>query len=128
MDAVKKRLEKLRGKLAKDLTLMTFNDDSLNIRAKLRIVFRNAGLGLFLVLLVLMLILNFRMALVTALGLPVAVLGGIAAIWMWGFTINTLVVLGMIVVLGMLVGRRHCRGRKYLCSSGERATAMARRP
>ena len=40
---------------------------------------------------------------VVSVGIPVAILGGIGVIYMMGNTMNSLVVVGIIIVLGMLV-------------------------
>lgn len=103
VERVKKFLGENGLNLPKNVLIETFNDDSRNVRAKLKIVTRNAIFGLALVMLVLVLTLNYRVAFVTSIGLPIAFLGGLAFLYFSGQTINTLTVLGMIVVLGMLV-------------------------
>ncbi len=80
-----------------------YYDDAVRIENSLRSVFLNALFGLFLVLVSLMIFVSTRLALVTAIGMPIAFLGGVAVLYVLGMTLNSLVVLGMIVVLGMLV-------------------------
>jgi len=82
---------------------VVYYDDSVRIANSLKSVFLNAGLGLALVLISLMLFVSTRLALVTSIGMPIAFLGGVFTIFVLGMTLNSLVVLGMIVVLGMLV-------------------------
>lgn len=103
VDRVKNELEELSKVLPPNIQTATFRDDSQNIKAKLGIVQNNVVIGLVFVAIILFLTLSFRVAVITVIGLPVAFLGGLAIIWLYGFTINTLVVLGIIVVLGMLV-------------------------
>jgi len=80
-----------------------YEDQSKRIRDKLKIVISNAVTGLILVLLILLIFLDWRSAIVTSVGIPVAVLGGIALVFFLGNTMNSLVVVGIIIVLGMLV-------------------------
>lgn len=82
---------------------VVYYDDSVRIENSLRSVFMNAGFGLVLVLVSLMLFVSTRLALVTSIGMPIAFLGGVAVLYALGMTLNSLVVLGMVVVLGMLV-------------------------
>lgn len=82
---------------------VVYYDDSVRISNSLKSVFMNAGIGLVLVLVSLMLFVSTRLAIITSLGMPIAFLGGLFTIYMLGMTLNSLVVLGMIVVLGMLV-------------------------
>ncbi len=79
------------------------DDVSDFIKNRLDVVKNNAVIGLFLVVLSLFLFLNWRVALFTAAGLPVAF--GVTFIIMGyaGITINMMSMVGMILVLGMLV-------------------------
>ncbi len=90
-------------KFSKDITIIPYYDDAIRIQNSLKSIFLNAGFGLFLVLLSLMLFVSTRLALVTAVSMPIAFLGGVAVLYALGMTLNSLVVLGMVVVLGMLV-------------------------
>ncbi len=85
------------------LTYFTTWDDSKNIRNKLKTIVLNACFGLFLVLISLTLFVSTRLAFITAFGIPIAFLSGMASLYFLGMTLNSLVVLGMVVVLGMLI-------------------------
>ena len=78
-------------------------DDSTYIRSRLEVITNNIILGLILVSLILLCTLNFRVSIVTIIGLIVAFLGGLIFLWALDMSINVLTVLGMIIVLGMLV-------------------------
>jgi len=94
----------LKGyKFREGIESIVYYDDSVRISNSLKSVFMNAGIGLVLVLVSLMLFVSTRLALITSIGMPIAFLGGLFTIYMIGMTLNSLVVLGMIVVLGMLV-------------------------
>ena len=90
-------------KFRKGISFITTHDDSKSIQNSLKTIVLNAFFGLVLVLISLILFVSTRLALITAVGIPVAFLGGLAALYILGMTLNTLVVLGMVVVLGMLV-------------------------
>lgn len=103
VDNVKAALKKYELGLPKELKLNLYKDQSKRIRDKLRIVFSNAASGLILVLIILLIFLDWRSSVVVSVGIPVAILGGIGVIYMMGNTMNSLVVVGIIIVLGMLV-------------------------
>jgi multidrug efflux pump subunit AcrB len=103
VDNVKTAINKYEAGLPKELKLNLYKDQSKRIRDKLRIVFSNAASGLFLVLIILLVFLDWRSSLVVSVGIPVAILGGIGVIYLMGNTMNSLVVVGIIIVLGMLV-------------------------
>lgn len=103
VDKVKEELKRYSKNLPEKLKLKLYLDQSKRIRDKLNIVTTNALSGLFLVLLILIIFLDWRSAVVTSIGIPVALLGGITIVYLLGMTLNSLVVIGMIIVLGMLV-------------------------
>jgi len=80
-----------------------FFDDSIYIKSRLEVITHNIVLGLILVALILLVTLNFRVSIITVMGLVVAFLGGMIFIYLLGMSINVLTILGMIIVLGMLV-------------------------
>ncbi len=102
-DRVREALEKYRVNLPEGLEYKLYTDESERVRSRLGTVTSNAVFGLVFVALILILSLDWRSSIVTAVGIPVAILGGITIIYLLGSTINTLVVVGMIIVLGMLV-------------------------
>ena len=103
VDGLVAAITKYQGGLAKGLKLKMYEDQSKRIRDKLKIVISNAVSGLILVLVILLIFLDWRSAIVTSVGIPVAVLGGVALVFFLGNTMNSLVVVGIIIVLGMLV-------------------------
>jgi multidrug efflux pump subunit AcrB len=84
-----------------DIGIMDF--ESFVMRRRLKVLVGNGLMGLILVLCALPLVLNFRMALVTALGIPFAFMGTLIVMSAVGMTINMLTMFGMILVIGMLV-------------------------
>jgi multidrug efflux pump subunit AcrB len=103
VDNLNLAIDKYRRNLTTKLKLRTYNDQSIRIRDKLKIVTSNAITGLVLVLIILLVFLDWRSAVVTSIGIPVAILGGVCVLYFLGQTMNSLVVVGIIIVLGMLV-------------------------
>ena len=103
VDQVKLALEDYKPNIHPQLQYKLYTDESTKVRNRLSIVISNAVFGLFLVLFILIVFLDWRSALVTSLGIPIAILGGVTLIYFSGVTMNSLVLVGMIIVLGMLV-------------------------
>ncbi len=103
VDNLKIALDKYIVNLPKSLSIKQYKDQSIRIRDKLKIVTSNALTGLLLVLIILLIFLDWRSAIVTSIGIPIAILGGIILLAWMGNTMNSLVVVGIIIVLGMLV-------------------------
>ena len=103
VDGLRDAITRYEKGLPSGLKLKMYEDQSKRIRDKLKIVISNAVSGLVLVLIILLIFLDWRSAVVTSVGIPVAVLGGIALVYFLGNTMNSLVVVGVIIVLGMLV-------------------------
>ena len=73
------------------------------VKRRLGVLTSNGLFGLCLVVSVLLLFLNLRISLVTALGAPIAFLTAFALMDMMGLSINLISMFGLILVLGMLV-------------------------
>ena len=76
---------------------------SLELQERMSVLTRNAGGGLILVLLILALFLQFRLAMWVAIGIPVALIGTLAFLPGMDITISTMTVMGFILVLGIVV-------------------------
>lgn len=87
------------------VTVSTWLDGSDAIRGRLYLLGKNGLGGILLVLLVLMLFLNFRLAFWVAVGIPVAMAGALACFQIPGIdlTINVISAFGFLVVLGIVV-------------------------
>lgn len=73
------------------------------ITGRLNILQENGLMGLGLVVLLLFLFLNARIALWVAAGIPVAMLAGIALMYVFGITINMISLFALIITLGIVV-------------------------
>ena len=79
------------------------NDLSVYIDTRLNTVFSSGLIGLVLLLTSLYLLLNFRVALITAFGIPVSFLVAVISIYYLGFTINMVSLFAFLIALGMIV-------------------------
>ena len=85
------------------INFVLLNDSSVDIRNRLRAMYQSGIWGLALVLLVLNMFLNPRVAAMTAFGLPLAISGGLIMLHLSGGSLNILSMFAFILVLGILV-------------------------
>ncbi|MDD4201917.1 MAG: efflux RND transporter permease subunit [Candidatus Omnitrophica bacterium] len=103
VDEIKKLCNKYL-KTAKDgLRISYVNDYSYYARRRLNVLTNNALSGGFIVIALLMVFLEKRVAFLTFLGIPVAFFATFIVMKMLGITINLISMFGLIIVLGMLV-------------------------
>lgn len=81
----------------------THTDLARFVEGRLDLMLRNGKSGLVLVVVTLMLFLNWRVALWTAVGLPVSFLGTFIVMAFFGVSLNLLSMFGLIIVLGIIV-------------------------
>lgn len=86
-----------------DVKLLTTWDFSVNTRVRLDIVSSNLAAGFVLVLMILFLFLDYRIAMWTAFGIPIAISIALIFLPSLDVTINSVSLCGMILVLGMIV-------------------------
>jgi len=80
-----------------------FNDLSFYVERRLSVLTQNGIQGIILVLACLVMFMNFRVSLITALGAPFAFLVAFSLMDSFDITINLISMFGLILVLGMLV-------------------------
>ena len=66
-------------------------------------LFTNAWQGVLAVFIILLFALTWREAIIAGLSIPLTFSGALAILWLLGFTLNTMVQVGMILALGLLV-------------------------
>ena len=104
-DAVKAelaRLEKLypAGQVEHEIT----DDTTVFVKASLNEVYKTLGEAGLLVLLVVFLFLqNWRTTLIPMLAVPVSLIGTMAGLWAFGFSLNTLTLFAMTLAIGIVV-------------------------
>lgn len=102
-DAVRAFREELRAEVPDNVQLAIWNDDSELLAGRIDLLVRNARMGLVLVLIVLALFLNIRLAFWVALGIPISFLGTFLLMGPLDLTINMVSLFALIIVLGMVV-------------------------
>lgn len=78
-------------------------DYTLNVNSELSIFMKNAIMGVFLVILLLSLLLNFRLSLWVAWGIPATFLGMFIVGMIFNTTLDRFSLVGMILIVGILV-------------------------
>ena len=100
---VRQMIAEESAKLPPRMGVGLHSDLSKYVKVRLNTV-RSSGLfGLLLLGLALYLLLNWRVALVTALGIPVSFLVAVIGLYCLGYTINMVSLFAFLVVLGMIV-------------------------
>lgn len=95
--------EAMRPGLPQGVSLDLVRTRAEQITERLGVLLDNAGSGLLLVVLMLFLFLNARIALWVAAGIPVAILAAIAVMWVGGLTLNMISLFALILVIGVIV-------------------------
>ncbi|HPJ34873.1 MAG TPA: efflux RND transporter permease subunit [Spirochaetota bacterium] len=100
---VRKELARFKKMLPGQYEMSEFNDMSFYVKRRLDVLVNNGIVGFSLVVVVLFITLGWRIALVTALGIPFSMF--FTFIWMGyvDLSINLMSMFGLILVLGMLV-------------------------
>ena len=103
-DQVIARLETLKSKLPAGTTIDVVKNRGERVRHSVANVEESLLEGAFLTVLVVFLFLNsWRSTVITGLALPVSVLASFVAVWSFGFTLNTMSLLGLSLAIGILI-------------------------
>ncbi|MCG2417678.1 efflux RND transporter permease subunit [Aequorivita sp. F47161] len=89
--------------LPKSLDITLTNDQSIKTENQVNDLVNNIIFGVILVVLVLMFFLGFRNALFVGFAIPLSMLMSLVILSALGFTLNTMVLFGLVMGLGMLV-------------------------
>lgn len=103
VDNIRKYLKTIPELYGKDIRVEPFQDISNYTRARLGVLTNNAIVGIVLVFMALILFLRPSVAITTTWGLPIVFLMGLFILYMNGYTLNLISMMGFIMVLGMLV-------------------------
>ncbi len=96
-------LDQFKKLLPPNISLTPYDDASLFIQRRLDVLVNNGILGVILVLTTLLMFLNFRAALMTALSIPLALSVTLILMQWLHVSVNLISMLGFVIVLGMLV-------------------------
>ncbi|MEP3630848.1 MAG: efflux RND transporter permease subunit, partial [Hyphomicrobiales bacterium] len=97
-------VEELQDQLPDDVDLIIASDDGIFVEGSIDEVVNSILLATMIVIAVIFLFLRSpRATIIPALTIPVALIGTIAAIWLTGFSINTISLLALVLATGMVV-------------------------
>jgi multidrug efflux pump subunit AcrB len=100
---VRQFVAQYENRLPPGASLGVFNDFSVYIRNRLNTLKRNGLAGFALVLTILCIFFNFRVAGMTALGIPVSFAGALLLTQGFGISLNMISMFSLILVLGIIV-------------------------
>ncbi|WP_188054475.1 efflux RND transporter permease subunit [Sphingosinithalassobacter sp. CS137] len=102
--AAKERMEEIRPELPEGMVMMVGSDDSLFIDRAIEKVWHTLAEAALLVVLVIFLFLgSWRATLIPAVTVPICLLGSFAVLWLFGFSINLLTLLALVLSIGLVV-------------------------
>ncbi|MCJ8323535.1 MAG: efflux RND transporter permease subunit [Rhizobiales bacterium] len=96
-------LAEVKATLPKSLDITTFNVTGEYVRERINLLVSNGLSGLVLVVLVLFVFLNARIAFWVAAGVPVAIMATLAVMYLFGTSINMISMFALIMMLGIIV-------------------------
>ncbi len=103
-DEVRKLVVEINKTLPKGTQLVVTQDGGENAQNSLDNVVHALVLGAGLTIFVVYLFLNsWRSTMITALSLPTSVIAAFIAVWLWGFTLNFMSLLGLSLAIGVLI-------------------------
>jgi hydrophobic/amphiphilic exporter-1 (mainly G- bacteria), HAE1 family len=101
---VNKLMSQLKARFPQDLTYATSLDSTQAVSEGLKEILITLGIALLLVILVVYIFLQgWRATLIPMLAVPVALVGTFAVFPLFGFSINTLSMFGMVLAIGLVV-------------------------
>src|SRR5687768_12437843 len=103
-DAIMARLERVRATIPSNVQMDIIKDAAIRVARSVREVQVTLFEGALLTVLVVFLFLNsWRSTVITGLAFPVSVLASFVPLWVFGFTLNTMSLLGLSLAIGILI-------------------------
>jgi multidrug efflux pump subunit AcrB len=102
-DKVEAYLEEVRPTLPSNLTIESYDIAADLIRGRIDLLLRNGVGGLFLVVAILFIFLNARVAFWVAAGIPISIMAAMGVMLATGQTINMVSLFGLIMAIGIVV-------------------------
>ncbi|HLL29948.1 MAG TPA: efflux RND transporter permease subunit, partial [Allosphingosinicella sp.] len=103
-EAAKRTAEELKPSLPEGMNMVVGSDESLFISRAIDKVWETLAEAAILVVLVIYLFLgNWRATLIPAVTVPLCLLASFAVLWLFGFSINLLTLLAMVLAIGIVV-------------------------
>ena len=101
--AAHRYIEENQDSLPPDVEFAVWEDDSEEFADRISLLLNNAYLGLLLILVVLGLFLNIKLAFWVTLGIPIAILGSLIFMPLFGVSFNMISLFAFILTLGIVV-------------------------
>ena len=103
-DDIRRAVDEIRTRLPSGVHLQIVRDSGVRVENSVRSVQEALIEGALLTVIVVFLFLNsWRSTVITGLALPVSVLASFIAVWGFGFTLNTMSLLGLSLAIGILI-------------------------
>lgn len=96
-------MDEIKAQLPPSVEIAVYADQSIALRDRLRVLINNGLAGLVLVLIVLYVFLNTRLAFWVAMGIPVSLFGAVTILYLAGGTLNMITLFGFIMTIGIIV-------------------------
>lgn len=104
VDEVYKRIEQIKKDLASDISVSIGFDNTTYIRNSITEVEETIFIAFFLVVLIIFLFLReWRTTIIPVLAIPVSLIGAFFILYVLGYSINTLTLLGIVLSIGLVV-------------------------
>ncbi|MDH3827743.1 MAG: efflux RND transporter permease subunit, partial [Desulfobacterales bacterium] len=100
---VKGYIEKMRPSLPEGVNVSFYRDHSRILKSRLELLLRNLAIGLTLVVLLLGVVMNLRLAFWVTLGIPISFAFGLLLLPQFDISVNMISVFAFIMVLGIVV-------------------------
>lgn len=102
VNQINKLIEEIKKKNP-EIHFIIHNDNSQRIKDRLNVVVSNILFGLILIMVLLVLLINTRMAFIVGIGIPTSFILAAIYFYMFGYTINMVSLIGVLVALGIVV-------------------------
>ena len=99
---IEKKLKEFK-ELNPKIETFIYNDNSEKILDRLNIVISNILFGLIIIFFLVTYLINIRMAIIIAIGIPTSFVMGAFYFYMYGYTINMISLIGVLIALGIIV-------------------------
>jgi len=103
VEQVKGAVSEFQKGAPEELKISYFDDYSYYVKRRLNVLKNNGAIGLTFVVLALLLFLTRSVAIMTAIGIPIALMAAFLVMQTMGLTINLITMFGLIMVLGLVV-------------------------
>lgn len=101
--AVRQEVERIEATLPEGISISVLNDQSEIFTQRIDLLLRNMGFGLILILIILGLFLETRLAFWVMMGIPISFMGALISMHIMGASINMVTLFAFIIGLGIVV-------------------------